>query len=99
MMTHASRLGTALVLCMGPCGAALAQKTTVPGAGAGNTAPSQYSEGDPAYKSQTPATPDTNAGMPKGLQGDPGESPQMAGDFHPIGTFETSCCCTPKGSF
>jgi hypothetical protein len=65
MMTHASRLGTALVLCMGLCGAALAQKTTVPGAGAGNTAPSQYSEGDPADKSQTPATPDTNAGMPE----------------------------------
>jgi hypothetical protein len=65
MMTHALRLGTALVLSMGLCGGALALETTAPAAGARNPASAQHSESDPAYKSQTPATPDTDAGMPE----------------------------------
>jgi len=53
-MMHALRLSTALVVSMGLCGAALAQNTAAAGAGT-----------QPEQTQQTPATPDTNAGMSK----------------------------------
>jgi hypothetical protein len=54
-MTQALRLSTAFALSLALCGAALAAPAA-PGASNAN---------EPAYNAGTPATPDTNAGMPK----------------------------------